>query len=228
MDSNERAVLTWEGDVAVLRLTHDENRFHPDMLEAVEGALDAVEAREGPAALVITGEGKFFSNGLDLDYMGSAPEGGAIAVVNRVQALLARVLAFPATTVAALNGHTFAAGAMLALACDFRVMREDRGFFCLPEVDINIPFTEGMNELLAARLDHVVRHQAMVTGHRYGGTDALAARIVDAAVAEDRVLAEAIERAAALAGKRGPTMGAIKSRLYERPIAALERPTDFG
>lgn len=225
---SDRADLTWDGDVAVLRMQHDENRFHPDLLDAINAALDEVEAREGPAAFVLTGEGKFFSNGLDLDYMGSAPEGGALEIVNRVQGLLARVLGFPAATVAALNGHTFAAGAMLAMACDARVMREDRGFFCLPEVDINIPFTEGMNELLAARLDHVVRHEAMVTGRRYGGRDALANRIVDAAVPEERVVAEAIERAAALAAKRGPTMGAIKARLYERPIEALSKPTTFG
>ena len=219
-----RATLSWDGEVAVLRMRHDDNRLHPELLDAFDAALDEVDARKGPAALVITGEGKFFSNGLDLDYMGSAPEGGAVEVLGRVHGLLARVLSFPAGTVAALNGHTFAAGAMLAMACDARVMREDRGFFCLPEVDIHIPFTEGMNELLAARLDHPVRHEAMVTGRRYGGRDALAARIVESAVAEQHVLPEAIERARALAPKHGPTMGAIKSRLYERAIAALRTP----
>ena len=224
----ERASLTWEGEVAVVRMRDGENRFHPEMLDALAGALDAVETREGPAAVVLTGDGKFFSNGLDLEWMATAHEGGAIEVVNRVQALLARLLEFPTATIAALNGHTFAAGAMLALACDFRVMREDRGYFCLPEVDIHIPFTEGMNELLAAKLDHPVRHEAMVTGRRYGGRDALAARIVESAVSEQEVLMEAIYRARALATKRGPTMHAIKARLYERQLAALRKPVRFG
>ena len=223
-----RGTLTWDDDVAVLRMHHEENRFHPEMLDAIEAALDAVEERDGPAALVLTGDGKFFSNGLDLDYMGSAPEGEGLAVAERVQRMLARVLGLPAITVAALNGPTFAAGAMLAMACDFRIMREDRGFFCLPEVDINIPFTEGMSELLAARLEHTVRHEAMTTGRRYGGNDAHAARIVDAAVPEDRVLSEAVARAAELAGKHGPTLSAIKARLYERPIVALNAPIAFG
>ncbi len=67
--------------------------------------------------------------------------------VGRVHELLARVLGMGVPSVAALQGHTFAAGAMLALAHDQRVMREDRGFLCLPEVDIRIPFTPGMAAL---------------------------------------------------------------------------------
>ena len=63
----------------------------------------------------------------------------------RVHELLARLLEIGVPTVAAIQGHAFAAGAMLALAHDERVMRADRGWSCLPEVDINIPFTPGMS-----------------------------------------------------------------------------------
>ncbi|HTA32823.1 MAG TPA: enoyl-CoA hydratase/isomerase family protein [Solirubrobacteraceae bacterium] len=108
-----------------------------------------------------------FSNGLDLDWMGAAPPGGAAEVLHGLHALLARLLVFPTATVAAINGHAFAAGAMLALACDARVMREDRGYFCVPEVDLGLPFTPGMTALLKARLSPVTAHEAMVTGRRY-------------------------------------------------------------
>ena len=64
--------------------------------------------------------------------------------VGRVQGMLARFLTLPVPTAAAVVGHAFGAGAMLALAHDFRVMRADRGYFCFPEVDIRIPFTPGM------------------------------------------------------------------------------------
>jgi enoyl-CoA hydratase/carnithine racemase len=211
-----------EGDVTVLRMTAGENRFNPAMLDALGGALDQVQAEDGPAAVVLTGEGKFFSNGLDLDWMASAPQGGAEELLRRVHALLARLLVFPTATVAAVNGHSFAAGAMMAATCDARVMRADRGFVCLPEVDIGLPFTPGMTALLRARLPAATAHEAMTTGRRYGGEQALAAGLVDEAVPEDRVLGAAIERAAALTAKPRGTLGAIKRNLYADALAALE------
>ena len=78
-------------------------------------------------------------------------------------------------TIAALQGHTFAAGALLALANDVRIMREDRGFFCLPEVDISIPFAPGMSALIQSKLSPDTAQEAMLTGRRYGGVDALEA-----------------------------------------------------
>jgi enoyl-CoA hydratase/carnithine racemase len=178
-------------------------------------------------ALVLTGEGKYFSNGLDLAWMGSAPPGGVEDVLARTQALFARVLAFPTATVAAINGHAFAAGAMLALACDERVMRADRGYFCLPEVDLGLAFTPGMTALLKARLPTLTAHEAMTAGRRYGGQDALAAGIVRCAVASEQVLDLARERAAALAGKPRATLTAIKRALYDEALAALALQPDL-
>ena len=212
--------LSRTGDVFVLDLGDTENRFHPDWLAAVDDALTEVVTADGPKALVTSATGKFWSNGLDLDWLGQhADEFQSYAT--SVQVLLARVLELPVPTVAALQGHVFAAGAMLALAHDFRVMRADRGFFCLPEVDIHIPFTPGMSALIQARLAPQVAHEAMTTGRRYGGTDAAAAGIVDATAAEGAVLDAAVERAAALAGKASPTLGTIKSRMYAPALAAL-------
>jgi Delta3-Delta2-enoyl-CoA isomerase len=214
-----------DGEVTILRLTADENRFNPGMLDAIGAVLDEVEAEAGPGALVLTGQGKFFSNGLDLDWMASAPAGGAEELLASVHALLARLLAFPTVTVAAINGHCFAAGAMMAAACDARVMRADRGFFCLPEVDIGLPFTPGMTALLKARLPVAAAHEAMTTGRRYGGEQALAAGIVDEAVPDEQVLAAAVARAAGLAGKPRVTLAAIKRNLYAEALAALATST---
>jgi enoyl-CoA hydratase/carnithine racemase len=213
------------GEVTILHLTAGENRLHPAMLDAIAVALDDIETSKRPGALVITGEGKFFSNGLDLDWMGSAPPGGAEEVLARVHALLARVLVFPTATVAAINGHAFAAGAMLALACDARVMREDRGYMCLPEVDVGLAFTPGMTALLQARLTAATAHEAMLTGRRYGAAQALSAGMIEAAVPEERVLEAALERAGALTSKSRATVAAIKRGLYADAVAALEATT---
>jgi enoyl-CoA hydratase/carnithine racemase len=216
-----------DGEVFVLRMVAGENRFNPEMLAAFEGALDEVEGAEGPAAAVLVGEGKFFSNGLDLDWMGQNPDRIG-EVVNGLQALYARLLGFPGTIVAAMNGHSFAGGGMLALACDQRVMREDRGFFCLPEVDINIPFSEGMAALVQAKLTPAVAHEVMLTGQRYGGVDAEQAGIVDVTRPEADVLTTAIERAGQLAGKDHGVVGAIKQTMYARELELLGQKVDLS
>ncbi len=211
--------LERDAEVFVLHLDpDDENRFHPDWLAAVSAALDEVEAAPLPAALVTVGSGKFWSNGLDLAWLLANGE-QAGSYVDQVHGLFARVLSSPVPSVAALNGHTFAAGAMLALAHDWRVMRADRGFFCLPEVDIHIPFTVGMSAL-----SKLTAHTAMTTGKRYGGADALAAGIVDATSDEDGLLAAAVAIAGPLAGKATPVRRQIKEVMYADALAALRIP----
>ncbi|MEU5842886.1 enoyl-CoA hydratase/isomerase family protein [Rhodococcus sp. NPDC047139] len=222
--------LERDGDVFVLHLGDrdvevSENRFHPDRLVAIHSLLDEVEAHEGPAALVTAATGKFWSNGLDIDWVGAnlpdLPD-----YLDSVHDLYVRLLTFPTATVAAVQGHAFGAGAMLALAHDFRLMRADRGFWCLPEVQLNMPFTVGMSALIRSRLPIQTAVEAITTGRRYGGEDAVAAGIAERAVDDDYVLATAVERAAALTATRGPNLAGIKRGLHAPLIAALEIRTD--
>lgn len=212
--------LDRDGEVFLLRLDETENRFSPEWLATVRGHLATVAGADGPRALVTAGAGKFFSNGLDLDWVSTHGERFP-AYLADVHALLAELLSMPVPTVAAVQGHAFAAGAMLALAHDFRVMRADRGYLCLPEVDIGLPFTPGMARLISARATPQTAVEAMTTGRRYGGTDALAAGLVDRVAAEDAVVADAVAQARPLAGKAGPVLGQIKAKLWAGPLAAL-------
>lgn len=212
--------LDRKGNVFIARMDDGENRMHREWLDAITSMLGEVEAAPPPRALVTTGTGKFYSNGLDLDWLMTG-EVDMRTWVTGVEAVFARILGAPYITVAACNGHTFAAGAMLATAHDFRVMREDRGFFCLPEVDLGIPLTRGMNALMVSRLPVAALHEVLVTGKRFGGREAAAKQIVDEAVPDDRVVPRAIEIAADLAGKAGPALGVIKGRLYAEPIRLL-------
>lgn len=215
------------GDEGVeLSETNPENRFSPDWVEAVHARLDEIEAQGAgaPAALVVTATGKFFSNGLDVMYI-LANVGELPAYLDRVHTVFSRLLTFPMTTVAAINGHAFGAGAMLALSCDSAVMRDDRGFFCLPEVSLKMGFTVGMATLLRSRLPYQSAVEAMTTGRRYGGADAVAAGIVQSAVSEADLLSTATAIAAANAAADGPTLNKIKNDLHAPLIADLAVPT---
>ncbi|MCU1674985.1 MAG: putative enoyl-CoA hydratase/isomerase [Frankiales bacterium] len=204
----------------VLDLGDGENRFAPAWVDEVEQALAEVSATEGPRALVTTATGKIWSNGLDLDWMGAHPEQSA-GFLDRVHGLFARFLGADVATVAAVQGHAFAAGAMLAVAHDRVLMRADRGYWCVPEVDLGLPFTPGMSALLQARLTPPTAHEAMTTGRRYGGPAAVAAGIVVSCHALDALLDHAVAWAQMQAGKDPATLATIKRRLYAPALQAL-------
>jgi len=214
--------LRREGAVFVLTMNAGENRFNRPFLTALNEALDTVEASDGPAALVTTGgTEKFYSNGLDLAWLAGDGQREGAAFVGDVMRFLGRLMAFTVPTVAAVNGHAFAAGAMMALAHDFRVMRSDRGFMCLNEIDIRIPLAPGMTALVKSRLPRATLRDMVLTGARIGGDDARARGIVDEAAAASEVVPHAVTRAAALAEKDRATYGALKRGLYGETLAVL-------
>jgi enoyl-CoA hydratase/carnithine racemase len=212
--------LEYRETIAVLNLGDDENRFSPELLDTLEATLDTVA--KNAQALITTGTGKFYSNGLDLDWLGA--NGDRLGwYVGRVQELLDRILTFPLPTVAAVNGHAFGAGSMLAIAHDYRVMREDRGYFCFPEVDIRIPFTPGMAALIQAKLPPQSALTAMTTGRRYGGAEARAAALVDDTAPENGLVNAAEGRLQPILGKDPGTLGAIKTTMFGAVSAALRQ-----
>ncbi len=210
--------LTRDGDVHVLHLGAGEQRFSPDWMLEVHDLLGLVA--DDPAPLVTTATGKIWSNGLDLEWLQANPTSYQ-SYISDAQHLMAAVLELPVPTVAVLQGHAFAAGAMLALCHDVRVMRADRGWWCLPEIDLDMPFTPGMSELITSKLVPSAASLAMTTGHRFGGEAALAAGIVDHAVGEDDVLPTAMGIANGLTGKNPEVLRQIKVGLWADALAAL-------
>lgn len=154
-------------------------------------ALDAEVARaagDGVAVLVLTGRGKVFSAGADLDGMaqglGHAPEW---------EVLSARIAAYPGLTVAALNG-TLAGGAFgMVLACDLRVAVPGAEFF-YPVMKRGYLPQPSDPRRLAALVGPSRAKQVILAGRRIGAAEALDWGLVDL-VAED-----AVEGALALAG----------------------------
>lgn len=214
--------LTQQDAVHVLDLGGDENRFSLEWLKNTHALLDTLAEGTEPAVLVTTGTGKFYSNGLDLEWL-LAHGDQAGQYVNDVQELFARVLTLPVPTVAAINGHAFGAGAMLAMAHDFRVMRADRGYFCFPEADINIPFTPGMAALIQGKLTPAAAIASMTTGRRFGGPAARELGLVDDIAGEAELLEHASGLVRELAGKDRGTLGAIKATMFATAVTALRQ-----
>ena len=206
------------GAVWVITMRDGENRFNRRSVDALHRHLDEIARQPGPLAVVTTGEGKFFSNGLDLDWMATAGDDAGPMVAD-VQRLLGRLLLFPALTVAAVNGHAFAAGAMFASAHDYVVMREDRGYWCLPEVDLGLPLTPAMHAVLAAKLPHATLHDAILTGRRYAAAEAVAAGVAHSAVPESLVVERAVELATGLADKNRTVVAEHKRQMYAAAAA---------
>jgi enoyl-CoA hydratase/carnithine racemase len=181
-----------EGSVAVLTWNDGENRINADSLERLNELLDQVEATSGPVALVLTGVGKFFSNGLDLERFGANPAEFS-ATLEELERTIGRLLLFPAYTVAALNGHTFAGGALLSCSFDYRVMREDRGYWCMNEAEIGLALDDKLWSIIAHRLPKATATRAATTAHRFNGPEALAAGIVESVASESDVLLQALD-----------------------------------
>ena len=186
---------SFDGPVAVLTWDDGENRLNPASMDELSGQFAELAERDGPLAVVLTGVGKFFSNGLDLASLGS-DLAGVYGLVERLERLVAQLVVAPLYTVAAINGHCFAGGALLGCALDRRVMRDDRGYWCMNEAEIGLALTEGLWAILENRLPRASAIEAMTTARRYGGPEALAAGIVEELSDEDHLVERAVAAAA--------------------------------
>jgi enoyl-CoA hydratase/carnithine racemase len=215
--------LDRHGPVFLLELGDGENRLDAESLAGLGAALDEVERAPGDCALVTCARGAFYSNGYDLVRLRTLSQEAQRDFVAHHERVLARLLLFPVPTLAALPGHAIGGGALLALAHDWRFMREDRGFFCLPEIDARIPFRPGMLALLRAKLAPALLRDLVLSGAKLGGREAAAAGAVDAALPEPELLPRALERADELARKDRKTFAKMKERMYGEIASALRR-----
>lgn len=205
----------------VLRM-QGEGKFNPGMLEQFGQALDDCAGNDAIQLLVLVGEGKNFSQGLDLDYLMSAKPEDAMSFVNRCMTVVGRMLTLPIPVAACVNGHAFGLGAMLCLASDYKVMREDRGFFCLPEIDMGMTLVASMNQLVLDKLPRALCRDVLLTGKRYGGEEALQAGIVDACCAEAQLLDTAKKLAEPMMGKNRNALSGLKRDLNKEILAVID------
>lgn len=245
--SSDDALVRLEFDadshIWVLRMlgkeTPDNRLTHKFIGQALVPALDHVEAQwndmlasgasEKGAALITTGgtdaSAKIFSNGLDFEKAIADPH----FFDRHLNVLYEKLLTFPIPTIAALNGHAFAAGFGLACAHDYRIMNAKRGYVCMNEIDFGAPIPHGLQQALASKIsDQKTMRKIMLEGHRFGATEASEAGIVDGlGDSPQDVLDKAMQLAEKLKLKaRMNAWGSNKEVIYANAIRILRTSHD--
>jgi enoyl-CoA hydratase/carnithine racemase len=212
--------------VAVVSLNDGENRFNPEFLEAFLRVLDTIDQETEARTLVVRAtDEKIFCNGIDLNWIAPLLKSGEKepikAFLFKLNDLFKRIILYPMSTIAAITGHAFAGGAILACAFDFRFMRTDRGFFCFPEVDLNIPFLPGMIALIKKAIPMYKFEEMQYTGKRLTGQECEAHHIVMKACHINDLMNEALAFAKTL-DKQRMIIREMKKRLYKDIIRTID------
>ncbi|XP_020597253.1 enoyl-CoA delta isomerase 2, peroxisomal-like [Phalaenopsis equestris] len=179
------------GRVFVLTLTGEgEHRLSPDVIDAIRSALayaktDYYSCGRRGRALVVTAQGRFFSNGFDIAWSKAASSPAAfqarvISMGSLFIKLIADLLALPMPTIAAVNGHSSAAGFILAISHDYVEMRADRGFIYMSEIDLGMPLPPYFLTLIRSKVsDAKVVRDLVLRGAKLKAAEAQAKGIID-------------------------------------------------
>ena len=196
--------LQKKDSIYLLTMDAGENRWNTAFTREFAKALDQIEKDDGPGALVTTAsDSKFFSNGLDLDWIQSPkdyPEGGDGKVFGEeAMYLFGRIITLPIPTICAINGHAFGAGFMLALSHDVRIMRKDRGFLCANEIQLGMSIPRPELALFRHKVPANSFFETVQLSKRWTGPAALEAGIVQSVESMDDLTKIAIAKAEELA-----------------------------
>ena len=204
-----------------LTMDAEENRWNTTFVREIAKALDVIEKDEGPGALITASTNqKFFSNGLDLEWMEAPedyPEGGDREVFGEeFMYLMGRFITLPIPTVCAINGHSFGAGFMFALSHDVRIMREDRGFLCANEMQLGLPIPRPELALFKHKIPANAFFETVQLSKRWTGSDALEAGIVQEVSSFEKLPEVALIKAQELAplANNRKNFGHQKEMLY--------------
>src|SRR6056297_1810325 len=223
------AVVFWKKDetVAVIKMNNDQNLQNLEFAQEMNTALDEAVADPEIKAIVLTSAvEKFFSNGIDVQWLGERFTAQDFQVIKDfcygMNDVFRKLLLAPVPTIAAINGHAFGNGAILSCACDFRFMRADRGFFCFPEVDLGIPFLPGMIAFVKKSLPYYIFNELKLTGRRATAAELEEHHVIMKSCADvDELMKESVDFAKTFQKKRG-IFGEHKKRLHKHIVQTME------
>jgi enoyl-CoA hydratase len=214
--------LERQGEVAVLRMQAGKgNAMSTAMMRALEAAVAEVDASDA-RALVITGDGPFFSAGLALTELVQLDRDGLRAFIDLFGSAMRRVLTASLPTVAAINGHAIAGGCVLALQCDVRIAAAGPSKIGLNEVQIGIGLPAAVVEPLRLRVPATSLVPIALDGALFDPARAKDLALVDEVVAPGELMARAIGRAAELARAPRTAYAQVKQSLLRPALAAID------
>ncbi len=218
--------LRLDDKIAVITMDEADNKLNLDMCDAFLSLLDRVENETDALTLVVrSGHPHIWSNGFDLDWVNARLAAGDKDSVSRFlirdMDLRIRLLSYPLITIAAFNGHVFGGAAVLSCCFDFRFMRSDRGYFCIPVVDRGYPVVHGTRELLRSVLPLSLVPDLILTGRRLTGLECAAGNVVSAAYPNDELMDKVMTFARGL-NKGRRIIGQMKKVLNDRITRLME------
>jgi enoyl-CoA hydratase/carnithine racemase len=226
-------------DEQVALLTMNESKFNMTSITEFLSVLNEIEKDTDAKALIVrSSDEKIWSTGLDLEWLLPLVQKGERSVTDvftaRLSELLKMILFYPMITIAAITGHAFAGGAVLACCFDFRFMRKGRGYLCFPEVDLGIPFLPSFTALMKKAIPMDLVEDMQLTARRLTAEECEARHIIVKACSMDELMSEAISFAKRL-NKERPIVSKLKSvmhkdilRIMEVDDAAALKSLDFG
>ena len=201
-------------------MTTFEGRLTSRLLQDVENLLDYIESTPSIRALITTGKGRFFSNGLDLDAIRKGTETPAEESLHSLQGIMRRLLYLPIITIAAINGHAYGGGLLFALAHDYRICRKDRGWLCVPAAAIGITLPPFIVKIIRTKLpDLTTARDVLLLSAKYTGPQAFEKGIVDSVQPLPELLPHCIALAKHISSSTNQVaLGNIKRSLIEASL----------
>ena len=215
--------LSRDGELAILRLANPPvNALGPEFMEAIIAGLDKAEASDA-RALIVTGDGIAFSAGADLFRVFDAPMEDLARGIATMSRMFERLFRFPKPTVAAVNGHAIAGGAVLTCACDYRIAGEGPHRIGFSELAVGVPFPRWALEILrfAVGAQHV-RDLALVA-RTFSLDEAVRTGMIDEVVPAGDLKERASATARRLARVPAETYALTKAALLAPAVDRVER-----
>ncbi len=224
------AIVEWKKDetVAIMIMNNGENRHNPEFAATFISVYNEILADKEIKAIVLTSaDPKNFCLGVDIGWMMKEQQAQNFPGISKwlydMGEVFKAMLMSPVPTIAAINGHAFGNGAMLAGACDFRFMRGDRGFFCFPEIDLGIQFAPSMIAWMKKAMPYHLFVRMKWSGEKVGAAELEKHNVIIKACADAE---ETVKEAVAFAktfNKSRNTLAEFKRRTYKHILDIMEK-----